>query len=280
MQRSSDALLQHDAGAVSEVTTTRAEIYPFPHGVLLAVHHVLLESDLRKGAGAVVGRKRRGAKPRRSGEAGTISESVVDLDRRRVVTGLLLKQALRALRLSLRIVGEHGGAGDGKDGTSAVSATGVREVVAECEGGVVPARPPRSVNANGHMGMISVDSRGCPVLTTIRGRDGENASEASPDNMDTRGDKVMRGWRQADSMQGQRAVVGAWLLAKEACQCLATMVTVSLLPSAGGGAGKASTGSGESVSLLTREDVKAVGETLLESLLSLKHMGCVASAQV
>ena len=91
-------------------------------------------------------------------------------------------------------------------------------------------------------------------------------------------------------------------MAKETCRCLATMVTASPLPAAqvaqplneatssnpnpkvdaGGGVG-ASTLGDEDVSmepLLTSADVAKIGDTLLDSLLSLKHMGCVASAQV
>ena len=302
-----------------------------PHGVLLAVHHVLLDSEQPKGRRAVKGRKPRGTNRRSApsaadgatndrtdsssssrsiagGEAG--AESTLHLEKRRAVVGDLLKQAFRALRLSLLIVGEDsGGVGEarvrcegGEEGVG-VHSSSRGGGGSGCSGGDGAAtqtnRPARSVNANGHVGMVSVDSHGHAVSTPLVTRPGDSFAAAGDGFVASVGVKMEAGCSAAE---GQRAVVGAWLLAKEACRCLATMVTASPLPAAqvaqaekgaissdanpeveGGGGVGSSTPVGEAgsmESLLTAADVTKIGDTLLESLLSLKHMGCVASAQV
>lgn len=254
------------------------ETTPFPHGILLAVHHVLLESSARTGARAAEGggRKRRGAKPRPGSAVPDNAEQqndVVQLERRRAVMALLLEQALRALRLSLRIVGEYNDADPSYEvgGVPAVElgvsdGGGVGDALGVSDDGVATVASRRSarssVNANGHVGKVSVDCRD----------GGRSAAE----------------W--------QRAVVGAWLLVKESCSCLAAMVVASPPPppmvggqEAGEGvAGAAAVEGGGATrledayprSLLSAKDVSDIGDALLESLLSLKHMGCVAAAQV
>lgn len=295
--------------------STRSEpfkIIPFPHGLLLAVHHVLLDSKIpfTKPGRSGEGRKRRGAKARPI-EATSRAQSmdIVQLEHRRLVMGLLLKQALRALRLSLLIVGEkesdgiEDGGSDCAEGSvenmsdSLTSGGGKDDVKRGGGVNVTTSRPAHNVNANGHIGMVAVDNRGHVVSTPVS--DEINAiGTVSGDGLGAE--------KKGSAAMGQRAVVGAWLLAKEACRCLATMVIISPLPFSGehgeksksgvgtsaevpssaGGMGKADAVQVESnfslklLSLLKAEDVAAVGETLLDSLLSLKHMGCVASAQV
>lgn len=328
MQHSFDALLGHQTGEEPLESTSNASL---PHGVLLAAHHVLLDSKLPESAGrtcAGEGRSRRGAKPRRRvGEAPTSgAAAVVQWERRRKVAGLLLEQAFCALRLSLVIVGEHGGEDDGSDGgDDSDDEDGNMAVNSRPSVGSKAkdkSRPSISVNANGHMGMVSLDSRK-PAASSLPGAGGSGgivdpgettAEEIKPKD----GGKIPKdadpleaggsgsGQRHVDAaqrsaMEGQRTVVGAWLLAKEACRFLATIVSASPLPSGGGlvgaqghpeplnpsetGASSAAFGGVEVVeagseSLLAQGDVTAVGETLLRTLLSLKHMGCVASAQV
>lgn len=288
-----------------------------PHGVLLAVHHVLLDSELPKGGRAAKGRHGRRTTPRSTpvmtdgavinnatntaDSLKVVVEDTVQLEQRRQVVGALLKQAFRALRLALLIVGEQSGGGICGEGGEEV----LNEHFASCggEGTGQPGggdataqgtRSARSVNANGHVGMVLVDSHGHAVSPPLVSRPGE--SVACDDAV--RRVEVKPGAGRS-VVEGQRAVVGAWLLAKEACRCLATMVTASPLPAAqaqtgttssnpdpnidaGDGAGVSASvvDAGSAGSLLTDKDVTKVGDTLLESLLSLKHMGCVASAQV
>eukprot|EP00752_Nemacystus_decipiens_P004263 g3894.t1 len=326
MQRSFDTLLGHLAG---EEPTEAISNVSLPHGILLAAHHVLRDSRLpeeTRRPSAAEGRSRRGAKPRRQAGEGPMGGAavVVQWERRRKVAGLLLEQAFRALRLSLMIVGEHGGDGDNGSGDDDDNDDddGIDEMAAISQPAVGRkardmSRSSISVNANGHMGMVSLDNRR-PAVSSLPAAGGSEARKEK-DGDSTRkyagtleaGDGGS-GQRHADAaqrsaMEGQRAVVGAWLLAKEACQFLATIVSASPLPSGDGRKATAShqvgaqsnpqplnlgekrspsatsgsveagaTGSG---SLLAEEDVTAVGETLLKTLLSLKHMGCVASAQ-
>lgn len=241
---------------------TAIEATPLPHGILLAVHHVLLESNLRTDGRATEGRKRRDAKPRPGNAVGDTEQTVAHLERRRAVMALLLERALRALRLSLRIVGEYNDAdpsqevGGDSDGLAISDGVGHPPEPDGCGVARVASRSARSVNANGHVGKVSVD-----------GGDGERSAA-----------------------EWQRAVVGAWLLVKESCSCLAAMVVASPPPSmangpeAGEGAAGAVEGPGredvDSRSLLSAKNVTDIGHALLDSLLSLKHMGCVASAQV
>lgn len=331
MQNSFDTLLGHQTGDEPVETTGSVSL---PHGVLLAAHHVLVDSKLPEGAGrssASEGRSRRGAKPRRIAGAATTdgAATVVQWQRRRKVAGLLLEQAFRALRLSLMIVGEHGGGDDGGSGDDDDDG----DIDDEDDNMAMASHPSAgskakdnsrssiSVNANGHMGMISLDDRRPAVssLSAVRGNEvnaetGNTQINNAPKDAGHLGaGNGGSGQRHADTaqrsaMEGQRAVVGAWLLAKEACQFLATIVSASPLPSGEGlkaaaadqvgaqdhpeplnpsetGAPSAASGCVEAVmaepgSLLAQEDVTAVGETLLKTLLSLKHMGCVASAQV
>lgn len=294
-----------------------ASIALLPHGVLLAVHHVLLDSEQPKGGRATKGRKPRGPTRRSdpapgdgatndhtdTGDSEARVKSTLQLEKRRAVVGALLEQAFRALRLSLLIVGEHsGGVGGGEGGVGGHSSSCGGGGSGKAGGGDAAAhttRSARSVNANGHVGMVSVDSHGHAVSTPLVTRPGEPNARAGDDRVACVGAKVEAGRSAA---QGQRAVVGAWLLAKEACRCLATMVTASPLPAAqvaqsqmratssdanpkveaadGAGASTPVGEAGSMESLLTDADVTKIGDTLLESLLSLKHMGCVASAQV
>lgn len=250
------------------------EATPLPHGVVLTIHYLLLDSAATKISSSGEGPKQEGAGDQRTG-ANAAAASIVRLQRRRAVMKKLLVQALRALRLSLQVVGEHHGAHDSS----------------EEDGG-------RSVNANGHVGRVSIDGHGHITSSTVGA---ENASIVVARDTVTR-DTVAAGNNAglSNAADGQRIVVGAWLLTKEACRCLATVVKTSPLPlsaeeataSAGAGSFGASTPliqageegkeilSGRSASLLTEKDVTLIGETLLDSLLSLKHMGCVASAQV
>lgn len=342
MQRSFDAILAYESGKASDTTTTALEVRvtpSLPHGVLLAAHHVLLESKLpASGAGRSSssatgeGRSRRGAKPRRAGGAGATAGvggegGAVQWERRRKAAGLLLEQAFRSLRLSLLIVGENGcgddGDGDG-DGSDSFDDTADGD---NPEATMKTSRKPRSlvsVNANGHMGIVNVSlhtdtgkqtvcaapptgSGGNSALDAADGAATEDDDHGMPKDIDCGNDSSGSlgpvdgsGHRRTDAAQrsaveSQRAVVGAWLLAKETCRFFSTLVAASPLPSqeqeeggapgspdlsagvSDGGEGADVTGSG---SLLTAKDVNAVGETLLETLLSLKHMGCVASAQV
>ncbi|CAN0161291.1 unnamed protein product [Ectocarpus sp. 6 AP-2014] len=337
MQGSFDAILANEPGKTSDTTTAALAVRvtpSLPHGVLLAAHHVLLESKLRaSGAGRSSssssssatgqGRSRRGAKPRRAGgkaaTAGVGGEGgAVQWERRRKAATLLLEQAFRSLRLSLLIVGENGcGDDDDDDGRDICDDTTDGE---NPEGAVKTSRTPRSavsVNANGHMGMVSLDTGKQTVCTTpLTGSSGNSVLDCADGagtgddahGMSTHGDCGNdssgglewgggRGQRKTDpaqrsAVESQRAVVGAWLLAKETCRFFSTLVAASPLPlqeeegatgspdlSAGasdGGKGADVRGSG---SLLAAKDVTAIGETLLETLLSLKHMGCVASAQ-
>lgn len=334
MQHSFDKLLGHQTGGGSIEASSNVSL---PHGILLAAHHVLLDSRVPEGAGrssAVEGGTRRGAKPRRkAGDAPTGGgAAVVQWERRRKVAGLLLEQAFRALRLSLLIVGEHGGDNDGcrdEDDGDEEDDTMTKNHPSVGSMAKYKSRSSISVNANGHMGMVSLDSRK-PAVSSLPLAGGGGGSvetgESTTGNMEAKdagntpkyvgyleaghGGNTQRhsDAAQRSAMEGQRAVVGAWLLAKEACRFLATIASASPLPSgddgeeaatdrvgaqghlepldptekgarsaASGGVKAVMAGSG---SLLAQQDVAAVGETLLKTLLSLKHMGCVASAQV
>ena len=79
----------------------------------------------------------------------------------------------------------------------------------------------------------------------------------------------------------QRAVVGAWLLVKEAAAMLALLVEISppplsvpknLIDSAVATIGSTST----SVELLSVSDISNVGALILDALGRLKHMGAIA----
>eukprot|EP00903_Cladosiphon_okamuranus_P018216 g16755.t1 len=335
MQHSFDTLLGHQTGEGPVEASGKVSL---PHGILLAAHHVLLDSKVPEETGrssAAEGRNRRGAKPRRrAGDAPTGgAAAVVQWERRRKVAGLLLEQAFRALRLSLLIVGEHGGDEDDsrdeddsdveEDNTIAVRNPSSASSKAKDK-----SRSSISVNANGHMGVVSLDSckPGASSVPAARGGGGSvETGESTADNIEAKdgcntpkdvgnleachSGKARRhaDASQRSAMEGQRAVVGAWLLAKEACRFLATIVSASPLPSGEDGKGvstdrvgaqgrpeplsptekgapSAASGGVKTVlagsgSLLAQEDVTAIGETLLKTLLSLKHMGCVASAQ-
>ncbi|CBJ32757.1 conserved unknown protein [Ectocarpus siliculosus] len=339
MQGSFDAILANKPGKTSDTATAALAVRvtpSLPHGVLLATHHVLLESKLRaSGAGRSSsssspvtgqGRSRRGAKLRRAGgtaaTAGVGGEGgAVQWERRRKAATLLLEQAFRSLRLSLLIVGENGCGDDEDDGNDEG-----RDICDDTtdgenpEGAVKTSRKPRSgvsVNANGHMGMVSLDTGKQTVCTApLTGSSGNSvldcadgaATEDDTHGMSKHGDcgndssgglewgggsgQHKTDTAQRSAVESQRAVVGAWLLAKETCRFFSTLVAASPLPlqeeeeatgspdlSAGasdGGKGADVRGSG---SLLAAKDVTAIGETLLKTLLSLKHMGCVASAQ-
>ncbi|CAM9221310.1 unnamed protein product [Ectocarpus fasciculatus] len=330
MQRAFDAVLAYESGKTSDTTTAALAVRvapSFPHGVLLAAHHVLLESKLRSsGAGrsssspaSGEGRTRRGAKPRRAGGlAATVGVEgeggAVQWERRRKAASLLLEQAFRSLRLSLLVVGENGCGDDDRDSCHDTSDGD------NPEGNMTTLRKPRSavsVNANGHMGIVPLDtgkhtacsgapagSSGNSVLDAADGAatedDGDDMPKDSDCGEDSRGGLEPgdgSGQRKTDAAQrfaveSQRAVVGAWLLAKETCRFFSTLVAASPLPSqeeggapispdlsAGASDGGKGADAGGLGSLLTAKNVTAIGETLLETLLSLKHMGCVASAQ-
>ncbi|CAM9200948.1 unnamed protein product [Ectocarpus sp. 13 AM-2016] len=338
MQRSFDAILANEAGKTSDTTTAALAVRvtpSLPHGVLLAAHHVLLESKLRASGAARSssasssssatgeGRSRWGAKPRRAGgtaaTAGVGGEGgAVQWERRRKAAGLLLEQACRSLRLSLLIVGENG-CGDCDDDYGRDVCDGTTDGE-NPEGAVKSPRKPRSavsVNANGHMGMVSLDAGKQTVCTApLTGSSGNSAlgcadgavteddahgmpkdgdcGNSSGGGLESGGESRQRKTdaAQRSAVESQRAVVGAWLLAKETCRFFSTLVAASPLPSqeeAGAtaspdlSAGASDGGKGADVrssgSLLAAKDVTAIGETLLETLLSLKHMGCVASAQ-
>lgn len=286
---------------------------------------------------------------------------------RKEVRSLLLEHTLRALRLSIVVVGETTEIEDievpahGTDiSTETKTMTGIDLTSAP---GAGCNRAPHSVNANAHVGGISVDCRGHIILpatcqtrnkSTGKKVDGvehhESADQGDSDSYKKDDARVLSSTEDA-----QRAVIGAWLLAKEACRCLSTMVTafplpvslptateiqvtgtepqlaratitnrselgatvttqrmegstrtqdattvetISARPSVDVGLAGASKLPGQEYSInangVTREvvdlgfdgwvsgveDVRLVGEALLESLLALKHMGCVASAQV
>ncbi|CAB1101686.1 unnamed protein product [Ectocarpus sp. CCAP 1310/34] len=337
MQRSFDAILANDPSKTLDTTTSALAVRAIPslpHGVLLAAHHVLLESKLRaSGAGRSSssssssatgeGRSRRGAKPQRAGgtpaTAGVGGEGgAVQWERRRNAAALLLEQAFRSLRLSLLMVGENGGGDcDDDDGRDVCDDITDGE---NPEGAVKTSRKPRSavsVNANGHMGMVSLDTGKRTVCTAPLTESSRNSALGCADGAVTEDDAHgmpkdgdcgndssaglewggESGHRKTDAAQrsaveSQRAVVGAWLLAKETCRFFSTLVVASPLPSqeeagvtgspdlsAGASDGGKRADVRGSRSLLAAKDVTAIGETLLETLLSLKHMGCVASAQ-
>lgn len=217
---------------------------------------------------------------------------------------LLLNQALRALQLSLLIVGEHnfepssfifdnaqqqqpepGGdvgpecapSGDTSASVGSVAERGIGSDQAEgahktaIHAVASAGRSSRSVNANGHMGGIAFDHRR-RIMAASSSRVGMDLSSSkdaasSKSNTSTEGEatgaqqprlhpnqgsgpndgseKLVEGetGQSSGAAEGQRAVVGAWLLAKESCRCLATIVTTCGIPpsSSHGTAGTAGT---------------------------------------
>lgn len=262
MERSFIVLSRRQTGAKVDNTSPEKQMASsLPHGLFLAAHHVLVDSRLGDGSRAE-GRKQRRSKPRTSDPTG-----VVDLNSRREVMGILLEHTFRAFRLSQLIVGDDG---EGSDGSDHMREEGSTKRSRDSGGsgaerGTVTSSLNHSVNANGHVGMVSVDSFGRSVPPPVHRGRGDDESGKTND---------------ADAVEGQRSVVGAWLLAKEACRCLATMVTASPLPLEDDEKNKGATCGVGSKALLTVENVTAIGETLLRSMLSFKHMGCIVSAQV
>lgn len=320
----------------------------FPHGILLAIHHVLLDSQIESGIQGAnnnnlqhhVARRNSNHAPAATavphGLAENSREHKKQLARGRCsVMVLLLEQVLRALRLSLLIVGERhdepsstssSGAPSPEPGedigcdstttgdapTSALTAnlghTGTSKTIGITGDTAIHAvasagKSSRSVNANGHMGGIAIDHRGRVVSTSVTSHEDsatamrlERYSDYDGDVDRKSGNLEVRSERGSGAAEGQRAVVGAWLLAKETCRCLSTIVTAARLPPSSSdstttAAAMDTSGvderEGESISreefgswMLSEKDVMGIGEALLESLLALKHMGCVASAQV
>lgn len=269
MERSFNVLSRRQTGAeVDSTSPEKVMTSSLPHGLFLAAHHVLVDSRLEDGSPAE-GRKQRRSKPRTSDPTGGVGSNVVDLNRRRKVMGILLERTSRALRLSQLIVGDDGegdnGSGDPPEEDYVKSSRDSGGSGADM--GTVTSGLNHSVNANGHVGMVSVDCFGRSVPPPVyRGDEAKKTNDA----------EAGCGVQNVDAVESQRAVVGAWLLAKEACRCLATMVTASPLPLED----DEDTGGVGSKALLTVEDVTAIGETLLRSMLSFKHMGCIVSAQV
>lgn len=319
----------------------------FPHGILLAIHHVLLDSQIESGIQGAnnnnlqhhVARRNSNHAPAATavphGLAENSREHKKQLARGRCsVMVLLLEQVLRALRLSLLIVGERhdepsstssSGAPSPEPGedigcdstttgdapTSALTAnlghTGTSKTIGITGDTAIHAvasagKSSRSVNANGHMGGIAIDHRGRVVSTSVTSHEDsatamrlERYSDYDGDVDRKSGNLEVRSERGSGAAEGQRAVVGAWLLAKETCRCLSTIVTAARLPPSSSdstttAAAMDTSGvderEGESISreefgswMLSEKDVMGIGEALLESLLALKHMGCVASAQ-
>ena len=68
----------------------------------------------------------------------------------------------------------------------------------------------------------------------------------------------------------QRAVVGAWLLVKEAAAMLALLVEISPPPP------PSNENSNTSLELLSIDDISNVGDVILDALGRLKHMGAIA----
>lgn len=83
------------------------------------------------------------------------------------------------------------------------------------EMGTVTASLNHSVNNNRHVGMVSVHCFGRSVPPQVHRGRGDDEAEKTNDT---------------DALEGQLALVGDWLPAKEACRCLATMVTALPLP--------------------------------------------------
>ena len=277
MERSFNALFRREMDATVDTASSDKEVTSLPHGLLLAAHHVLIDSRLEGGT-AAGGRKQRHSQPQSAVSTGDVANNAVDLHRRREVVSCLRKHASRALRLSHLVVGDDGQYGGGLDKGSTTSHAGTKE--SEPETGSVACGLNHSVNANGHMGMVSVDSFGRAVPSPVRRRRNSGTGAGEPGGAGRVFPVTGLHVQDSNGTESQRAIVGAWLLAKEACRCLATMVTAFSLPSGDGKAGKGGTEGVESKSLLTVKDITVAGETLIRSMLSFKHMGCVVSAQV
>jgi hypothetical protein len=82
------------------------------------------------------------------------------------------------------------------------------------------------------------------------------------------------GLENGPQVDGQRAIVAAWLLVKEATALLAALVELCPPPA------PAQASEAEAVELLSVAQIEAVGETLLDALGRLKHMGAIAEAHV
>lgn len=389
MQGGLDALLSAVVEATEPVDWSKLPSMqrhnPLPHGILQTIHLVLADwGRLAKTRGTPSPRPGGGRRARSttrvvetplSGEGGKAKVTPEGTRRRRRLAKLLLEQALRALRLSLVVVG---GSLEDEDKMSPVTGgdlstdldggggheaahemprneeriMGVMDPGAARIGTGAGKRPARSVNANAHVGGVSVDCRGHIVLPSSGrvhdesvGHQGKGHQRGSLDRSEEDAFWEGEGDRSSSTDEEQRLVVGAWLLAKEACKCLSAMVTAFPLPASmqphdgrtratqmfsaegtqtrgpGGPASRTSlaegsterkagsmsasgmeettrkhdevdeadgtdvaaaapVGVGSELCLLDAEDVKSIGEALVESLLSLKHMGCLASVQV
>lgn len=271
----------------------------FPHGILLAIHHVLLDSKVGSGSSKARKNERtsKQVEPSLNPEVEAASgvpddprKNVIDQQARREVMARLLDQALRALRLSLLIVGEHNvesssfvfehaqqqqtepGGDEGPDiapsGDPSATVGGVAERRIggkQAEGARDTAihavasagRSSRSVNANGHMGGIALDHRrrisGASSSKVGKGISSSKDVASSKGNTTTEGEATgaqqsrrrpvqgnslndggekleAEAGQSSGAAEGQRAVVGAWLLTKESCRCLATIVTTCGIP--------------------------------------------------
>jgi hypothetical protein len=86
-----------------------------------------------------------------------------------------------------------------------------------------------------------------------------------PPKVDCRGHLILDDPTMVDAQGEQIIVVGSWLTVKETSLLMAELINCWYMKDV-------------NVSLLTYENVEAIGNQLLRSLLSLKHMGAIASA--
>lgn len=100
-------------------------------------------------------------------------------------------------------------------------------------------------------------------------------------------DMIAESSESSDSgSKAQRAIVAAWLLVKESVGLMAALVEsvppvdISILKSDSKIKNEAKRGSNNNVSILSEDEIEIIGETLLDSLGRLKHMGAIAEAHV
>ena len=174
----------------------------------------------------------------------------------------LVSIALQASTLALTVVGED-------------TANLVSEKIAVDDNAVVTLQIPRNGNDIVESIYKSTERIGDDVYAA-RGPINPNCVRFAPPKVDCRGHVILEDESMVDGQAEQIIVVGSWLIVKESSLFLAEAVAQWPLehPLTSLSQGKEDKGA----YLLSFDSVKRIGNHLLTSLLTLKHMGAIASA--
>jgi hypothetical protein len=262
-----------DHGAVSPLLDGAL---PLPHGLLAALHGILLEEEGRRcGWGAAKGKPPAGAPTALSPPARALKPAALEA----------LALARDGLRHALQILAARGES-DGSGGSTAAVATTEAVSAQRADGGRQLAMPVSNsahhlTTVTGHGALtaasLTVGTAGASDALALGGADADESvaelAGAAGAGDDAGGGEDPSGTAGGgDSEQAYVLVVGSWLACREACDLIARAVVATPLQGGGHDGGDLS---GEGTFVLSVADVAACGTQLVEAMLALKHIGCI-----